>query len=158
MDVETHVLCGAAGTGKTTYVCKKYGYENVFRLDMDADSKYLLDGYAGEKILLIDDFNGGIKYNTMLALLDGHPIRMNVKNGRTYKAWEHVYITSNVTPAYWYRNRLGDNFCRRLTDWHEVDKGVILNPLSLENVKTTFIRYDSYGDDEDYIGDEVVSD
>lgn len=158
MDVETHILCGEAGTGKTTYVTNKYGYENVFVLDTDADSKFLLDGYAGEEILLIDDFNGGIKYNTMLRLLDGHPMKLNVKNGRAYKAWKHVYITSNVSPAMWYRNRLGDNLVRRLTDWHKVDKGVILKPLSLKNIKDIRERYDSYGDSEDDIGDVVVSD
>lgn len=158
MDVETHILCGGAGTGKTSYVTKKHGYENVFILDTDADSKFLLDGYEGEKILLIDDFNGGIKYNTMLRLLDGHPMKLNVKNGRTYKAWEHVYITSNVSPAHWYRNVLGDNLVRRLTDWHEVDKGVILNPLSLKEVKKTFKKYDSYGESEDDIEDVVVYD
>lgn len=152
MDVKVHILCGKAGTGKTSYVTEKHGYDDVFVLDTDADPKFLLDGYDGEKILLIDDFNGGIKYNTMLRLLDGHPMKLNVKNGRTYKAWEHVYITSNVSPAYWYRNTLGDNMVRRLTDWHEVDKGVILNPLSLENVKTFKKRYDSYAEDSDGVG------
>jgi len=146
-DVETHVLVGKAGTGKTSYVMKKHGYENVFTLDTDADSKFLLDGYAGEKILLIDDFNGGIKYTSLLRLLDGHPMKLNVKNGRAYKAWEHVYITSNVAPALWYTRGLGDNMVRRLTDWHEVDKGVILNPLSLHNVKNDRRRWDSYGEE-----------
>jgi len=145
MDVKTHVLCGKAGTGKTSYVRDKHGYQNIFVLDTDADSKFLLDGYAGEKILLIDDFNGGIKYNTMLRLLDGHPMKLNVKNGRAYKAWEHVYITSNVSPALWYKKRMGDNLVRRLTDWHEVGKGVILNPLPMDNIKDHKEIYDSYG-------------
>lgn len=146
MDVETHILCGKAGTGKTSYVTRRWGYDNVFILDTDADAKFLLDGYAGEKILLIDDFNGGIRYNTMLRLLDGHPMKLNVKNGRAYKAWEHVYITSNVAPAWWYQKELGDNLCRRMTDWHEVDKGVILNPLSLTDIKKDRRRWDSYGE------------
>lgn len=147
MDVETHILCGKAGLGKTSFVSKKHGYENIFILDTNADSRFLLDGYEGESILLIDDFNGGIKYNTMLRLLDGHPMKLNVKNGRKYKQWSHVYITSNVSPSLWYHNPMGDNLARRLTEWHEVDKGVILNPLPMDEIKTLKRRWDSYSDD-----------
>jgi hypothetical protein len=147
-DVKTHILTGCAGTGKTSHVFKKYGYDKVFTLDSDADSKFLLDGYGGEEILLIDDFVGNIRYSTMLRLLDGHPMKLNVKNGRAYKAWSKVYITSNVAPALWYNKELGDNFVRRLDTWHEVDKGVTLNPLSLKDVKTNTKRWDSYGGDD----------
>jgi hypothetical protein len=84
----------------------------------------------------------------MLRLLDGHPMKLNVKNGRAYKAWSKVYITSNVAPALWYNKELGDNFVRRLDTWHEVDKGVTLNPLSLKDVKTNTKRWDSYGGDD----------
>lgn len=141
-EVTTTVLCGAAGTGKTSAVYKKHGYENVFTLDSNADSKFLLDGYGGEDVLLIDDFNGTIKYSTMLRLLDGHPMKLNVKGGRVYKAWTKVYITSNVTPSLWY-NDLGQNLIRRLDSCHEVANRVILKPIS-HNLREWVHRWDSY--------------
>lgn len=145
MMVQTHILTGRAGTGKTSHVFKKHGYDNVFTLDSDADPKFLLDGYRDERVLLIDDFVGNIRYSTLLRLLDGHPMKLNVKNGRAYKAWHYVYITSNVAPALWYTKPLGENMIRRFDSWHEVDKGVILNPLSLDTIHENYTRWDSYG-------------
>lgn len=147
MDVETTVLVGSAGVGKSSYVYKKHGYENVFTVDSDADSKFLCDGYAGEKVLLIDDFNGYVKYSTLLRLLDGHPMKLNVKGSRIYKAWTHVYITSNVSPALWYNRGVGDNLLRRIDSCHEVGKGVILIPFTRKDIQNKITKYDTYGDE-----------
>lgn len=141
MDVTTTVLCGEAGAGKSSAVYEKHGYENVFTLDSGADSKFLLDGYENEKVLLIDDFNGCIKYTTLLRLLDGHPMKLNVKGGRRYKAWTHVYITSNVSPTLWY-SQLGQNLIRRLDSCHEVSNRVILEPVT-QDLKHWVQRWDA---------------
>lgn len=143
-EVKTTVLMGEAGSGKSSHVYKKHGYENVYTLDSAADDKFLCDGYAGEDVLLIDDFNGCIKYSTLLRLLDGHPMKLNVKGGRTYKNWTHVYITSNVTPRLWYK-KIGDNLVRRIDSCHQVAKGVILEPLSQQEIKTKVQEWGGYG-------------
>lgn len=120
--VKTTALIGEAGSGKTSYVTEKYGYENVFIVENGQDEKFLFDGYDGEKTILIDDFNGNIKYTTLLRILDGHKYGINIKNGRTYAKWENVYITSNNKPAKWYR-KIGENLKRRIKNCLLVSEG-----------------------------------
>lgn len=119
--VDVTVLIGSAGSGKTSFVAKKHGYENIFNLNLECD-RFMFDGYDNEDVLLIDDFNGGIKYTQLLRILDGHPLPLNVKNGRRYANFTKVYITSNVKPCYWYNN-IYDNLKRRLKNCLEVTKG-----------------------------------
>ena len=122
-DIETTVLVGDAGSGKTSFVYKKHGHKNIFKIDSCGDTdKFLFDGYKGQKVLLIDDFNGWIKYTAMLNILDGYPLPLNIKGGRTTARWDTVYITSNVTPKYWYK-KIFDNFRRRLDKCLLVTKG-----------------------------------
>lgn len=129
-DVEVTVLYGKAGSGKTSYVSDKHGYDNIFVLNLEAD-KFMFDGYDNEDVLLIDDFNGDIKYTHLLRILDGHPLPLNVKNGRAYAHFTKVYITSNVKPGCWYKNTR-DNLKRRIKNCLEVTKGntvTLVNPF-----------------------------
>ena len=131
--IDTTVLVGDAGSGKTSYVCNKYGYENVYIVENGQDDKFLFDGYDGEKTILIDDFNGNIKYTTLLRILDGHKYGLNVKNGRAYARWDKVYITSNNKPRKWYRT-IGENLKRRISNCLLVTKGnteALVNPWEI---------------------------
>lgn len=121
-DIKVISLTGKAGEGKTKYVYDKHGYDNVFCADSKMMKSNFLGMYDGEKVLLIDDFNGWIEYNYLLRLLDGHPLPINIKNGDTYANWNTVYITSNVVPGDWYR-KTSDNLKRRFTSCLEVTKG-----------------------------------
>lgn len=109
--LEVIVLYGPAGTGKTRYV-----YENerdVYTLTQ-AQKEVWFDGYCGEKVLIIDDFYGWIKWAFMLKLLDGHPCRLNKKGGGGYALWEKVYVTSNKPPWEWYKKGYPDELKRRI--------------------------------------------
>lgn len=120
--LETTIIVGDAGTGKTKYVIDKHGYENVYILDKPPSKILYFDGYDGEKVLLIDDFYGWIAYNTMLKILDGHIYKLNVKHGFTYALWDTVYITSNRSPRLWYKNlKLTKNFRRRIKYYTEMN-------------------------------------
>lgn len=135
-DVDVTVLYGKAGSGKTSYVSNKHGYENIFTLNLEAD-KFAFDGYDNEDVLLIDDFNGGIKYTQLLRILDGHPLPLNVKNGRAYAHFTKVYITSNVKPSGWY-NHIYDNLKRRLNNCLVVTKGntsTLVNPFKKDYIQ-----------------------
>lgn len=139
-DVETTILVGEAGSGKTKYVYDKYGYDSVFKIDGAGNDKFMFNGYDGEEVLLIDDFNGWIKYTYMLNILDGYPLPLNVKNGRTFARWNKVYITSNNMPSMWY-SKIKDNFKRRITNCLEVIEGNTIN-LNHSNY------WDIYNDDD----------
>lgn len=104
IEQEVIIVVGPAGTGKTRFIYEKHGYDNVYPL-INAQKDIWFDGYEGQKVLLIDDFYGWIKWSFLLKLLDGHPCRLNVKGGTRWKTWTHVYITSNKHPKYWYPNK-----------------------------------------------------
>lgn len=110
--VKTTVLVGAAGSGKTRTVYDIGGYDRVYKLDQG--DQVWFDGYAGEDILLIDDFYGWIKWGMLLNILDGYPLRLPVKGSFTIAKWTKVYITSNRSPGTWYSKGSAPELKRRI--------------------------------------------
>lgn len=101
-EVEVFVLYGPAGAGKTSYVYANEDTNEIYTL-VQAQKEIWFDGYCHEKILLIDDFYGWIKWGFMLKLLEGHPCRLNKKGATGWACWNKVYITSNKPPWEWYQ-------------------------------------------------------
>lgn len=122
------VVCyvGVSGSGKTSRV----PIDDTFWVNLDNKKEFLFDGYMGEKVILLDDFDGQISYNYMLRILDRYTLPLNIKNGRMMAEWEEVYITSNVTPELWYP-RGARALKRRITLLEEVIEGNT-KPLSLD--------------------------
>jgi len=94
------VLHGPAGTGKSWRVRHEYAQQlglteaDVFSLNFEGSVWF--DGYAGEKILLIDDFEPkGIKRSYLLRMVDIYPFMGQVKGGHVVAEWDYVFITSN---------------------------------------------------------------
>lgn len=100
-ELRVTLLWGDAGTGKTKHVYDEHGVENVFTLVADNGATWF-DGYEGQDVLLIDDFNGWIQYSNLLKVLDIYPYRGSVKGSFTYANWTRVYITSNYEWNSWY--------------------------------------------------------
>jgi len=99
LDIKVTVHWGRTGTGKTRGI-----YElgkPIYKLD--SANNVWWDGYMGEKLLLIDDFYGWIKFGALLNVLDVYPLRLEVKGGFTYADWDEVHITSNRPPEEWYK-------------------------------------------------------
>jgi hypothetical protein len=96
------VLYGCSGAGKTR-ACYQL-HPGLYKLDRSASGGNVwFDGYDGQTTLLIDDFYGWIPYGQLLNILDGYPLRLDVKGGHTRAAWTTVLLTSNVHPSEWYR-------------------------------------------------------
>lgn len=112
-DLTTTVFWGDTGVGKTRRVyedCK----EDLYKLDYS--NSLWWDGYNGQKNLLIDDFYGWIKYGHLLNILDGYPLRLEIKGSFTIAKYTKVFITSNVPPEEWYPSKgLTPALNRRLT-------------------------------------------
>lgn len=98
--IETIVLWGAPGTGKTKFATENS--EDYFKLDNYKSDHLWFDGYDGEKTLILDDFYGNIKFDYFLKILDGYDLRLEIKGGFTWAKWEKIYITSNKHPDEWY--------------------------------------------------------
>lgn len=98
--VKTRVYWGDTGTGKTRQTFRKC-QDNYYKLD--CANHLWFDGYQGEENLIIDDFYGWIRFGQLLNLLDGHPLRLEIKGSFTYANWNSVFITSNTHPSEWYK-------------------------------------------------------
>lgn len=86
-------IWGKAGVGKTRHVMEQ---EDVYKLD----SPYKWwDGYEGENILLLDDYEiEHIPRGSLVNILDGYRLRLETKGSHTWALWNKVYITSNWDP------------------------------------------------------------
>lgn len=98
-DLTVSVFWGEANSGKTRRAFDLAG-DSWFKLDFAKDVWW--DGYLGEESIIIDDFYGWIPYTQLLNILDGYPIRLQVKGGFTYACYTKVFITSNKHPSTWY--------------------------------------------------------
>lgn len=85
-------ICGPTGVGKTRFVFDKE--TDIFKIQ--GSGLEWFDGYDGEDVLLIDEYNNNIKIDQLLALLDGYKLRLPLKGSFTYANWHKVYITSNL--------------------------------------------------------------
>lgn len=101
-DVSVDYIWGAAGSGKTSAVLDLYGRRDVFMADLG--SAFPFDGYAGEPVLLLDDFRSSIVFNDLLRILDRYPLRLNIKGGHTWACWTKVVISANVSLEEQYPN------------------------------------------------------
>jgi len=104
-DIKVYVYWGKPGVGKTKMVG-----EIVEKLKQQEGKAYFwhtldknwFDGYDGEEVVVINDFNGQIDFEHFIELLDRYPAKVAVKGGRV--AWNatRIYITSNKHPSEWY--------------------------------------------------------
>lgn len=64
-----------------------------------------------------DDFYGWMPYDTLLRLCDRYPLLIETKGGQTIFLAKTIIITSNNTPAQWYKNVNLKAFIRRVDLW-----------------------------------------
>ena len=94
----TCIVCwGPTRSGKTRSVYERH-YGNLYI----ADHWPWFDNYDGEKILLLDDFYGGIPAHKLLRIMDGYRMDCAVKGGFVPANWNMIYFTSNIPPCEWY--------------------------------------------------------
>lgn len=121
-EMDVQILYGEPGTGKTRRVYAEAAERNerVYTLLQNDNGVPWFDGYAGEEVLLIDDFYGWIKVSYMLKLMDRYPLKVQVKGSVVNFISRRIYITSNKPVCEWYDwDKIGDTiyraFQRRIT-------------------------------------------
>lgn len=100
-DINVTVHWGTTGTGKTRAACAVC--ESHYKMNQPEGTQAWFDFYAGEELLILDDFTGWLPLAYLLNLLDGYPMRVATKGGHTWAAWTKVIITSNIPPSAWYK-------------------------------------------------------
>jgi hypothetical protein len=99
--LETTYIFGATGLGKTRHVMDTYGYSNVYAVN---NYKHPFDLYAGEDVMLFDEFSSGIRIQDMNNYLDGYPIALPARYANKQACYEKVFIISNLDLREQYRS------------------------------------------------------
>jgi len=110
---ELHIRWGETGTGKSHYVHEKHQAEGVY---VKAPNSKWWDGYAGQRVVLIDDFEGGIDYRDILTWCDKYPVQVEAKGTMKPLNARMIYITSNVFYENWWKDICIKPFERRIRD------------------------------------------
>lgn len=99
------VLWGPPGTGKShraRKICTNNGGGHWWRAGNGSNDWW--DGYdpARHPVVVLDDFKGGIRYTTLLRMLDKYPMQVETKGSTKIFCPKIVVITSNMPPNQWY--------------------------------------------------------
>lgn len=86
-------IFGATGTGKTRGVMEKNGYEAVYRV---TEYEHPFDSYAGQDVLVLDEYRSQLKISELLNILDGYPLELRCRYSNKIACFTVVYIISNI--------------------------------------------------------------
>lgn len=121
-DVKVHYIFGSTRTGKTTFVKNEAGgYDKIYRT---SSYKNPFDGYTGQPVLLLEEFNSSLPIEVLLEILEGHPFRLDARYSNKVACYTEVYIVSNLPLEKQYedvqynRPEQWNAFLNRITDIH----------------------------------------
>ena len=124
---------GKSGAGKTRSVMEKYNYE-AYRI---TDQKHPFDGYAGQDVIIFEEFRSTYRIQALLNYLDGYPLRLPCRYNNKMACYTKVYLLSNVDLKEQYRETQRDYeetwnaFLRRI---HKVKVFTEKGTVDYENV------------------------
>lgn len=99
--VNVTYIFGKTGTGKTRDIFQKYGYKDVYRV---TDYKHPFDNYAGQDVLVLDEYRSNFTLTMILDLLDRYPMQLSARYSNKCACFTKVYIVSNVPLCEQYKN------------------------------------------------------
>lgn len=103
-EVTVYVAWGTtSGSGKSHFAHTWDSVEHTFPVpDLRHKERLNLDGYMGQRTLLVEDYEGEIEFRSLLRMLDKYKAQFNTKGGMVWGVWDTVIITSNKHPSRWY--------------------------------------------------------
>ncbi len=70
-----------------------HSYAGVYRV---TDYAHPFDSYAGEEVLLLDEYSSNFKIRDLLNYLDGYPLTLPARYSNRVACYSRVYIISNL--------------------------------------------------------------
>lgn len=110
------VLYGPTGTGKTTWAKSEFAGRPMYWARRPNNSAFYFERYAGEKVMLVDEFYGWWPLDFLLRLCLPEEHALPYRGGEYECQATNVIFTSNKTPWTWYKYDMS-SFNRRVTDW-----------------------------------------
>lgn len=108
---ELHV--GVSGAGKSHYI--QTNYPGAYWLPGGSGGWF--DGYAGEAVIVLDDFDGSqLTYDLFKRLCDKYPLRLPVKGGFANCRASLIVISSNKPAHMWYAGQDPVPILRRISN------------------------------------------
>lgn len=98
---QVRLYFGAPGSGKSS-LARTWRDPGQRIYVVPVAESFWLDGYNGQEIALIDEYQGQFPLALLLRLLDGFPVRVPVKGGFTWWKPSRVAFTSTAEPSLWY--------------------------------------------------------
>lgn len=80
---------------------ERYGYENVYRV---TNYQHPFDSYAGQDVILFDEFRSSLPISDMLKYLDGYPVMLPCRYADKAACFREVYLVSNIPMEAQYPN------------------------------------------------------
>ncbi len=133
--LEVTYIWGETGAGKTRSIMEQHGYSNVYRV---TNYDHPFDGYAGEDVLLFDEFRSSLKLADMLVYLDGYPVKLPCRYADKQACYTKVYLVSNIPLEKQYPNIQQEEpesyaaFCRRIHDVQHMENPLPILPADPE--------------------------
>lgn len=91
--LEVTYIWGPTEVGKTRSVMEKHSYSGVYRV---TDYAHPFDSYAGEDVLLLDEYSSNFKIQDLLNYLDGYPLNLPARYSNRVACYTKVYMISNL--------------------------------------------------------------
>lgn len=96
------LLIGPTGIGKTRIFWDLFPDLYV---PMYGNCGLWFDGYANEKVVLIDEYKGQVPLQRFLTMLDEYPVRVDTKHGLVAFNPDLIIVTANSPPTDWYEDK-----------------------------------------------------
>ena len=91
--LDTTYIYGETGSGKTRSIMETYGYDNVYRI---TDYQHPFDCYAGQDIVVFEEYRSNLRIGEMLNYLDGYPCELRCRYANKVACFTKVYLISNI--------------------------------------------------------------
>jgi len=96
--VQVYYVWGDSGCGKSWWANTLFDLPENTYTTTDMPDKIWMGNYAGERTLVIEEFESLCNHSILKCMLEGYKMEFQTKGGFVWAEWDTVILTSNVDP------------------------------------------------------------